>query len=250
MPPPDLPRRDWQHALAPLHAEDILALAETGRAGPARFALAVLARAMPGRPAEEARALSVGRRDAELMEINSLTFGPILPLVSRCPHCRTETEIELAPAAIGLSCAAVSEHWETRVIPLGAGEANLRPVTAGDLADLEGVGDPGRLRQALLRRCLPAGIEAKPGELGLIEQALAELDPAAEILLDMTCPACRSTWEECLDPPAILRSHIEAEARRLLGEVAELARLYHWSERDILALPPARRRFYLEAGRA
>jgi hypothetical protein len=32
-----------------------------------------------------------------------------------------------------------------------------------------------------------------------------------------------------------------------MAEIVVLARTYHWSERDILALPPGRRRFYLGA---
>jgi hypothetical protein len=234
--------------IQPLDAEAILELAESGRGGTAGFALAVLARATPDRPAEEARALSVGRRDAELMEINSLTFGRIVPLVSRCPHCRTESELELAPAALGLTVSAVPERWQAHPVLLGETELMLRPVTAGDLADLERIGDPDHLSRALLDRCLSA--EIGPEHIDMIEETLGELDPAAEILLEMTCPVCHEIWTECLDPPAILQSHIKAEARSLLGEVAELARLYHWSERDILAMPPARRRFYLEAGRA
>lgn len=249
----------------PLSAEDVLDLAEDGGGGAASRALAVLARAMPGRHPDRLRALAVGRRDAELMDVRALTFGRALALVSRCPHCGTPTELDLTADRIGLTCEAVPEDWEARAFSVAGETWRLRPVTAGDLADLEHIGDPADLGRRLLRRCLTpanpadreeavrrldAWLEADPDHLASVETALADLDPAAETLLEMTCPACRNLWTEAFDAPAILWSDLRAEAGRLLGEIAELARAYHWAERDILALPPARRRFYLEAARA
>jgi hypothetical protein len=49
-----------------------------------------------------------------------------------------------------------------------------------------------------------------------------------------------------LDPAEFLWAAAEAQARRLLLEVDALARAYGWREPDVLALPPARRRAYLE----
>ena len=39
---------------------------------------------------------------------------------------------------------------------------------------------------------------------------------------------------------------MEGRAKRLLMDVHLLARAYGWSEAEVLALSPARRRFYLE----
>lgn len=253
-------------SLRSLSAKDVLELAEDGEeTGSASRALAILARAVPSRDPDQLRALAVGRRDAELMDIRALTFGRTLLLVSRCPHCGMLTDLDLTADRIGLTCAAVPEDWEARAFSIGAETCRLRPVTAGDLADLEHVGDATELGRHLLRRCLTpaeaidnaevecrldAWIALDSDHLASLEAALVDLDPAADTLLELMCPACRNLWTEAFDAPAIVWRELRAEAGRLLGEIAELARTYHWAETDILALPPVRRRFYLEAARA
>ena len=47
---------------------------------------------------------------------------------------------------------------------------------------------------------------------------------------------------------SFLWTEIEAWAWRMLSDVHTLARAYGWGERDILALSPTRRQFYLEMG--
>ncbi len=74
---------------------------------------------------------------------------------------------------------------------------------------------------------------------------MAELDPAAEIWLEATCPACGSASTVLLDPAAIVVEEVDRHARRILREVDQLARAYGWREPDVLALGPARRRAYL-----
>jgi hypothetical protein len=79
-----------------------------------------------------------------------------------------------------------------------------------------------------------------------VEQAMAALDPAAELHLSLTCPECGHAWPEYLDPVAFLSVEIEAMARQTLEEVHMLASTYGWSEAEVLALSPWRRRQYLE----
>ena len=61
-----------------------------------------------------------------------------------------------------------------------------------------------------------------------------------------TCPACTFTWSEPFDIVTFFWAEIDAWARRLLADVHVLASSYGWSERDILALSPVRRQYYLE----
>ena len=92
-----------------------------------------------------------------------------------------------------------------------------------------------------------AGARPPARLLPAIEDALEALDPQADVLLDLRCPACGSRWSEVFDAGLVLWSDIRLAAQRLLSEVAQLARAFHWSERDILGMPASRRRFYLEA---
>jgi hypothetical protein len=65
--------------------------------------------------------------------------------------------------------------------------------------------------------------------------------------VDLLCGSCRHEWRAPLDTAGALLRKIDEWALRLLDEVHRIASAYHWSEREILGLPAARRRFYLEA---
>ena len=60
---------------------------------------------------------------------------------------------------------------------------------------------------------------------------------------------CGAGWTDILDVLDYLWREVDLAARRLIGEVAEIAAAFGWAERDILALSPVRRRSYLELAR-
>ena len=108
-------------------------------------------------------------------------------------------------------------------------------------------------KRALLTRCatasrrLDSGIEALPESIqAAIAAELAVLDPQAEMLLDLACPACGHAWQDVFEIVTFLWTEIRARARRLLQEVDVLARAYGWSEGDILAMSEARRGLYVQ----
>ncbi|HEY0012005.1 MAG TPA: hypothetical protein VGB79_04040, partial [Allosphingosinicella sp.] len=128
-----------------------------------------------------------------------------------------------------------------------SGPIAVRAITAGDLAACEARGGAAAARSLLRARVAPAGA-AIPEEA--LDAALAALDPDAELAIAARCPECGATQEVVFDIAAFFWKEIALRVPRLLQQVADLARLNHWSERDILALPPARRRFYLLAAGA
>ncbi len=72
------------------------------------------------------------------------------------------------------------------------------------------------------------------------------LDPASEILLDLTCPACEQQWQALFEIEKFLWTEVQSRARRVLQEVDAFARVYHWNEAEILGMSEARRALYLE----
>ena len=119
-----------------------------------------------------------------------------------------------------------------------------------------GVVDEETMRWFLLERCV--GSATRDGErvracdlpsdvAGVVELALDEADPAADIRLELTCEECRTAWTESLDPVVFAWSAVESSARRLAIDVHLLAHAYGWSEQEILALSPFRRHLYLSA---
>jgi hypothetical protein len=123
-----------------------------------------------------------------------------------------------------------------------------RLLDSSDLQAASRCRDVASARALLLARCvLDADAAALPPDVvERIAAALEAADPLAETLLDLHCPACEGEWQIAFDIAAFLQSEVDLQARRLLGEVHVLARGYGWSEADILAMSPRRRRDYLE----
>jgi hypothetical protein len=81
--------------------------------------------------------------------------------------------------------------------------------------------------------------------LAALSRRIAELDPQAEILIDLTCPECSHRWEVLFNIADFLWTEINEWAERTLQTVHKLASAYGWSEREILKLSPVRRQLYL-----
>ena len=228
-------------AAAPLGDALLLAAADAAHAAagsPGRAAAALLARAV----GEDVRGWSVSRRDAALCDVRRARFGERLTALASCPECGERVELSLSVDDVR------PRTDDDEVLPArgprGARYAFRHP-TVGDVLDAAAIDDPDAARALLVRRCLVQG-RPRRGAADALARALA----GADTVVALTCPACAATWDAPFDPGAFLLSEIRAEAARLLGEVAALARAYGWSEEDVLALSPLRRRAYLELAAA
>jgi hypothetical protein len=129
---------------------------------------------------------------------------------------------------------------EIRVGSAGA----VRPPTVADMtavADLPGE----QAARVLARRCGLDGLE--PAER---ERVLAAWDAARPLLapsLACTCPSCGAQVQAPVDVVALAWAALGDLARAVLDDVAVLARGFGWSEAEVLAVPPARRRWYRSA---
>lgn len=75
--------------------------------------------------------------------------------------------------------------------------------------------------------------------------ALADADPLTALTLDVTCPYCAQAVAVDVDLEMLLIDRLRQRQMRLTDEVHQLAAHYHWSERDIAALPAWRRSRYI-----
>jgi hypothetical protein len=143
-------------------------------------------------------------------------------------------------------------------ITVGRYEMTVRLPDSTDLEALVPGGDADLARILLGRclldarrdgRCCPP--ERLPQSVVLaVARQMAAADPQADVELALTCPGCRHEWLAPFDIAAFLWLEIDAWARRLLDEIACLARAFGWREADVLALGPRRRGYYLDrAGR-
>ena len=74
---------------------------------------------------------------------------------------------------------------------------------------------------------------------------MTELDPLAEVRLELNCPQCQRHWPVTLDIASFFWNEIVSRAKRLLHDVHVLARAYAWREEDILKMSERRRQYYL-----
>ncbi len=237
-----------------LTAPDILRVWEQGQPQhPVDRALTLLVTGCPERTWEELASLSVGQRDAALLDLREGTFGPVLNCYEECPRCGEGLEFALttnhiripsSPEGEKKECVLAFEDWEVKfVLPTS--------IDLAAIADSTGVEEA---RMLLMRRCvLESGrggaavpFEELPGELLLrLAARVAECDPQAEVLLDLSCPVCSHAWQSVFDIVSFFWREICSQAKSLMCEVHTLARAYGWCEADILSMSPSRRQFYL-----
>ena len=135
----------------------------------------------------------------------------------------------------------------------------FRLPTVADLAAAGAVPDPDEARRLLWRAALFRRVrdgEAVPAERlaallpERVQRRLAEAaeqaDPAADVTLNVACPECGEATPAELDIASYLWTELDTWARDLMLDVHLLATAYGWSEPEILALSPLRRRYYLE----
>jgi hypothetical protein len=215
-------------------------------------ALTLLQAAEPGATRGELAALPVGERDARLLRLRAATLGPSLAAFTACPACgeRLETAFDTTPL---LADAPADAPLEARG---GGVRMRFRLPDSRDLAAAAGSGSVEAARRALAGRCVleafrDDGAAVAPPELpdaalGALSEAMGRAAPAADVTLALSCAECGHAWEAALDVGPVFWAEVAARARVLLREVHSLAAAYHWSEAEVLAMSPARRRAYLQ----
>lgn len=237
---------------------DLLTLWEQSEgADPLGRAAVLLAAALPDIAARDQRQLTVGQRDAALLEFHGHVFGACLQGFVACPGCEDALELELAESQVQAILAAKPAHGE-QVLTVGEFELHFRALTCADLDTAVDGCDPHTARLRLINRCvLDARAQGTPvepaalpeGVLSTLAARLAECDPQAEIRVSVECPECGHAWRPQIDIATFLSAEIDSAAVRLLEDVSALASRYGWSEDDVLGMSHRRRQFYLESSR-
>jgi hypothetical protein len=156
-------------------------------------------------------------------------------------------DVPLDPAVLPHEEDATADRQPLAVATVD-GPLTVRLPDTRDLRAAATAGDASSARRLLLRRLLP-GLPAERdiGEdtVAIVETALEKASPGAAVMVTVGCPDCGGATEAAVDVPLLLWCHVEAAAVVLLSEIHVLASAYGWTEPDVLALPPRRRRSYL-----
>ena len=230
---------------------DVLELANREFGSLHERAIAAIA-ALSGSAPVDAERLALSGCDGQLLELYRERYGPELRAVSACPKCGAVLELQFAVDDL---LHAIAEPVDGDLsLTSGEYELELRLPTVADVARARSAGALERAAATLVAACVSAclrgGIEVSldavpPTVLDEAQRRLERFDLAAEPL-ELDCPDCATKWNAALDVPTLVLAELDAEGRRLLADVHVLACAYGWSEREIAALPPARRRRYVE----
>jgi hypothetical protein len=237
--------------MAITRAAELLATWEAGLAqAPSGRALLLHRAARPDTGGETLTSLPVGEREADLFALRRALFGERMQVRLECGACGEDMEFDLDAGEFARSLGAPAEPL-VRVVEDGW-EVEFRVPSVADLTAAARQPDP---RRALLARCVASA--ARDGETvsadalpEAVQRRLAEAaraaDPGADVTLNVACPECGTATRAELDIASYLWTELDAWARDVLLDVHLLATAYGWSEPEILALSPLRRRYYLE----
>ena len=225
-------------------AETIVQIWERGRREhPIDRALTILS-LLSGRPRGELAAMSVERRDGQLLTWRNRLFGREFLGYASCPRCGCAVDA-------ALTVDSNDEPDDRFTVHVGGRPVAARLPTTLDLVAVAGCDNVDESSRALVARCIEDRTLGDPSTVtdGTLGAVAAELDRRAGLsaaAVALACPDCAHEWQLELDIAEFLWREIDIRAIRLLRDVDLLARRYGWTEHEILALSPTRRGFYLE----
>ncbi|MFG2787620.1 hypothetical protein [Streptomyces sp. NPDC048419] len=232
-------------------AAELLAAWETGLGeAPVGRALLLHRAARPDVDVSRLPDVPVGEREADLFALRRALFGERMQVRLECAACGQDMEFDLDAGELA---GSLGGHGEQVVrVQEGGWDVEFRLPGIADLRAAARAADP---RTALLARCLVSAARGTTAVRGpelpaavqrRIAEAVEAADPGADLVLDIACPECGAATRAELDIASYLWTELDAWARDVLLDVHLLATAYGWSEPEILALSPTRRRYYLE----
>jgi T4 bacteriophage base plate protein len=241
-----------------LSDQQILQVWERGQQQhPLDRALTLLAFALPESPWETLSQLSIGQRDALLLRLRQQMLGDDMESFAQCPHCGESVEFTLKTTALRVMEPSI-EPLASQTLTVADYNLTFTLPNSQDLAAVVHCETLQTAQSMLTQRCIQhmsrEGVaiapESIPEEIWQdleqqMTQQMAAIDPQAEILLDLSCPACQSNWQVLFDIVAFFWAELNVQAQQIMQDVHTLARSYGWRESDILAMSPTRRQHYL-----
>lgn len=221
-----------------------------------------------------AHQLLVADRHYLLLQLRAATYGNRIGAVLQCaqPHCGHKMDIDFAvddipiTAVEGLSATYQLDLSAEAVAALGddsgseVRSVSFRLPNGADQEALVPLLHAGRNEDAatlLLQRCIQQlGPVMAPTAAWLttlspivcaeIEDAMAAAAPIIELTMEGHCPECRHPFAILFDLEAFVLQELRTSLDALTREVHYLAYHYHWSEREIMQMPRAKRQRYLQ----
>ena len=209
---------------------EVLTLYEAGQQANGIERLALLHHAATGNP--DIRVLPLGRIDFAIWRLRSETIAEPALAVTECQSCAERIEFELPRDALLHDESAQNDVQ----ISFQGKEFKVRMPCINDFAS--GTLDPKEL-------CAEAPWNDEQFR-SIAEEVLQEADPALGSSINCVCANCQQSTILPFDPSAFFWIELEQRVKRLISDIVTLAKRLGWSERDILAMGPTRRNWYLQ----
>lgn len=255
-------------ALRPPTGEDEAFLLETtARLLPSHRTTAILARCLTRLGPDDTvgpdrvRDLTIGDREALLLQLHRLALGEQMPCVLDCPAPSCTERLELSLSVGELLLPPYPNPTESHDVTIRDADTSyrvhFRAPTGRDqeVASEIALRDVTEARRELLRRCILNVVELETGSdvavwpealdaHAQMSTAIGEADPQAELGINLKCPGCGQGFQTILDAGTYVHERLASRFRDLYREVHLLAFYYHWRETEILGLATERRRAY------
>ena len=243
--------------MKPLDAVELLSAWEHGLNQPVlQRALILITAACPELNPEAAAEMSIGERDARLLQLREWMFGSQLLNTAQCPQCGEQVEWEGKTTDLRIQTIDDIDPAEEFSLEVDDYRLRFRLPTSRDIAAVLAITQNDRdsgVTALIKRSIISIDLGGKPCNFAdlpqhavdALGQKIATLDPQAEIRINLTCPECSHQWQVLFDITSFLWTEINNWAEHTLRTVHRLAKAYGWTETEILNLSPVRRQLYL-----
>lgn len=211
----------------------------------------LMAPSLPKWKSSELASLTIGQRNAHLLLLRERLISSTLHALVNCPKCAAPLEFtEQTENLLEGYTPPLRKHHRLEAAGL---TLDFRLLTSTDLA-LSGGDCASEVRSNLVRRSIMqasrdgktfAAAELDHSAMAALESALELHDPLCNVWFKLNCAACDHVWKASLDIVFFLWTELRVLVTGILEDVREIALSYGWRESDILAMSPARRRYYL-----
>lgn len=238
----ELPVSGWPVRLRPLTGAHESLLLETLHLTEAEALTAIFDQIAESDQARNWENLPISDADALTLHLRASVLGDTVEADARCPQAECRARIDLS-FGIGEYLRHHVPQPSKRFTRDEEGwwcvdGTRFRAPLLGDEIAAQSSKDPAR---ALAARCIEGGTPNRK-----IESALEKLAPSLTSELDAACPECGESIRLSFDPRAFVLRELREQAAFLDSDVHLIATAYHWSLREILDLPRARRVQFVE----
>lgn len=199
--------------------------------------------------------LSIGERDARLLQLREWMFGTRFLNMAHCPACSELVEWESELNDIRIQPFSEENDVKTFHFEMEGFQICFRLPNSQDMSLISTKelyrSNPEQLLYDCIINVKSSGNDCTARDLPshvirAIDQRMGEEDPQADIRMLLNCPECSHNWEAQFNISVYLWEEINQWAVHMLQEITLLAKAFGWSEHDILHMSTRRRQLYLE----